>query len=255
MTTGTAASYTTPVSSAEGTPAGSWVLPAVQNFGGGPPICPIWLRLWHPADCLTRRPDKVSCRWSERRITIGDAGAWSVRAAQERARELRRMVDSGDDPVAARVAERAAPTLAAFAERYLGEYAALRHRSRTREEEARLPRLSVLPALGTVRLADLSKADAARLHHKLRATPVAANRALALLSAICTWAEKIGERPDNSNPCRHVEKFPERPRARLVSAEELARAEANGIADWRAVALIRLLLFTGARLPETLGLK
>jgi integrase len=198
----------------------------------------------------------------ERRITIGDASAWPVRQARERAKELRRLVDAGADPMAERDAARSVPTLAAFADRYLTEHAASHHKQRTREEEARLLKLNILPILGNVRLADLSKDDVARMHQRLRETPVSANRAVALLSAILGWAEKIGERTDGTNPCRHVERYPERPRERLISSEELARlgetlarAEADGIADWRAVALIRLLLFTGARLSEILTLR
>ena len=80
-------------------------------------------------------------------------------------------------------------------------------------------------------------------------------------SAILGWAEKVGERPDGSNPCRHVERYPEKPRERLLTVDELARlgdaltrAEGERLADWRPVATIRLLLFTGARLSEVLGL-
>lgn len=63
----------------------------------------------------------------------------------------------------------------------------------------------------------------ARFHHGLRAAPVGANRALALLSAILGWAEKVGERTDGSNPCRHIERYPEKPHERLLTAAELAQ--------------------------------
>jgi integrase len=46
---------------------------------------------------------------------------------------------------------------------------------------------------------------------------------LALLSAMLGWAEKVGERPDNSNPCRHIERYPEKPVERFLTAAELAR--------------------------------
>jgi integrase len=201
-------------------------------------------------------------RGMERRLTIGDTAAYPVRMARERAGELRRMLDGGEDPMTARDAVRRAPTMVDFAARYLAEYAAGHHKPRTRAEEERLLKLHILPALGTMKLADIGKADAARLHAKMHETPVSANRALALLSAVLGWAERVGERPDASNPCRHVDRYPEKPRERLLTAEELARlgealanAEPGGVADWRAVALIRLLTFTGARLSEILGLR
>ena len=56
---------------------------------------------------------------------------------------------------------------------------------------------------------DIGRSEVARFHAGMRATPVGANRALALLSAILGWAEKVGERPEGSNPCRHVERYPE----------------------------------------------
>jgi integrase len=201
-------------------------------------------------------------RGAERRLTIGDAAAYPVRMARKHAGDLRRKLDDGEDPMATRDAANSAPSLAAFAARYLAEYAAGHHKPRTRAEEERLLKLHILPVLGTVKLVDIGKSDAARLHAKAHETPVTANRALAVLSAVLGWAERVGERPDGSNPCRHVDRYPEKARERLVNAEELARlgetlanAETGGVADWRAVALVRLLTFTGARLSEILGLR
>jgi hypothetical protein len=62
-------------------------------------------------------------------------------------------------------------------------------------------------------------------------------------------AERWGLRVDGTNPCRHVERFPERPRERFLSDDELARlgsvlkrAEEGGLASAEAVAAIRLSL-------------
>src|SRR5262249_34805324 len=46
----------------------------------------------------------------ERRYTIGSAADWSVAAAREKAKELKRHIDNGGDPVGEHVAERGAPT-------------------------------------------------------------------------------------------------------------------------------------------------
>jgi integrase len=71
-------------------------------------------------------------------------------------------------------------------------------------------------------------------------------------------AEKWGERPDGSNPCRHVEKYAEHKRERMLSADELGGL-ANALkAPGRSpyiVAAIKLLVFTGARLSEILNLE
>jgi hypothetical protein len=72
-----------------------------------------------------------------------------------------------------------------------------------------------VPALGRKRVRDVSRADISRLHHERRETPCDANRALAVMSKMFALAEKWGERPDGTNPCRHVEKYAERKRERM----------------------------------------
>ena len=69
----------------------------------------------------------------------------------------------------------------------------------------------------------MTRADIARLHHAGRESPYQANRVLAVLSIMFNLAEAWGLRPDGSNPCRHVERNPERGRERMLSAAELAR--------------------------------
>src|SRR6516162_361719 len=128
----------------------------------------------------------------------------------------------------------------------------------TAKEYRRLLENVILPTRGKRKVADVTRADVARLHHARRGTPIEATRALALLSTLFNWTERVGERPDGSNPCRHVERFPERPRERFLSADELARL-GEALAAWKGspypVAAIKLLVFTGARLGEILGLE
>jgi len=207
---------------------------------------------------------KIRIKGRQVNLTIGrhGRGDYGPERARREAERLKGLVRDGKDPSAERATERTAPTIATFAARYMSEYAEQQKKPRTLAEDVRLLRLRILPALGNLRLRALSRADVARFHAGMRATPVSANRALALLSAILGWAERVGERDDASNPCRHVARYPEAARERLLTAEELARlgdalsrAEADGLSDWRPVAVIRLLLFTGARLSEILGLR
>lgn len=169
----------------------------------------------------------------QRFLTIGRYGAPWIEgdksgklgpdAARREAKRLLGLIAAGKDPAAERNAGRAAPTLAVLAERYLVEYAEPHKKPRTRVEDARLLKLHILPALGDRKARDIGKPDVARFHAAMRAIPVAANRALALLSAILGWAEKVGERPDGTNPCRHVDRFPEKARERVLSPADLAR--------------------------------
>jgi integrase len=108
----------------------------------------------------------------------------------------------------------------------------------------------------------VTRADIARLHHSLSATPYQANRLLAVLRKLFNWAEARGYRQDASNPCRHVERNPEKARERFLSAAELARlgaaldeaGRAGEVSPWM-VAAMRLLVLTGARLSEILTLR
>ena len=97
------------------------------------------------------------------------------------------------------------------------------------------------------------------------------------MSHMFNVAERWGLRDRRSNPCEHVAKYPERARERMLSAEELARLGSALVTatagyprglnlgraplcrrspeDWRALALVKLLIFTGARLSEVLGLR
>ena len=106
------------------------------------------------------------------------------------------------------------------------------------------------------------RVDVVKLHTSLVDRPYAANRTVALLSKFFNWCEGRGLRPDHSNPCRHVEKYPEQKRERFLSAEEIAKLGKTldelgqeGQMTPGTLAAVRLLLFTGARLSEILTLK
>ncbi|MCW2335101.1 integrase [Rhodoblastus acidophilus] len=132
-------------------------------------------------------------------------------------------------------------------------------------------------------MVDLTRSEVARLHSKVSASsPYAANRALALLSAIWNWAAKRDEVEFGDNPAKGIERNAERKRERFLNSEELSRlgdalreAEEVGVPweidakkkgakhtpkenqrtkiDPHAAGAIRLLILTGARLREILG--
>jgi integrase len=148
--------------------------------------------------------------------------------------------------------------MTALAERFLQEHVATKTKPRTAIEYSRLIDNIIVRALGRKQVRDVTRADISRLHHAQRATPYAANRSLAVLSKMFALAEKWGERPDGSNPCRHVERYTERKRERMLSAEEFGRLAEALKASSRSpysLAAIKLLVFTGARLSEILDLK
>ncbi|MCX7309742.1 MAG: integrase arm-type DNA-binding domain-containing protein [Afipia sp.] len=192
----------------------------------------------------------------QRWFTIGRHGSpWTPEMARREAQRLLGAIADGKDPVAEKHSARGAITIAAFSQRYMDDHAT----AKKKPSSIRMDRINldkhVLPSLGRRTLEDLSRADIAKFHSKLKATPGAANRCLALLSKMMNLAEAWGLRADGSNPCRHIEKYPEKSRERFLSAVELgrlgeacAKREKEGYPYF--VALVRLLIFTGARLSE-----
>jgi integrase len=194
-----------------------------------------------------------------RKLTIGRHGSpWTPETARHEAKRLLGLVETGVDPAADKIARQEAPTMAELAERFLSEHADTKRKASTALEYKRLLHKVILPALGRRKAADVSRADVAKLHHANRSTPYQANRLLAVLSKMFNLAERWGLRQDGSNPCRHVEKFGEKKRERMLSPAELARlgdALATYDGSPYAVAAVKLLIFTGARLGEVLGLR
>lgn len=197
-----------------------------------------------------------------KRLTIGLHGRLTAEEARKQAWLIMGDVEKGQDPAEVKEAYRKAPTVAEFADRYLAEHVATKMRPKSAAEERRMLSRLLLPALGKRKLADVSRADVARLHHDLRATPTQANRVLSLLSRMMNLAEKWGLRPDGSNPCRHVDKYGENKRERYLTADELshlgdtlAEAERTATELPSVIAAVRLLVLTGCRLSEILTLQ
>src|SRR3981189_3446804 len=194
-----------------------------------------------------------------RKLTIGKHGApWTPDTARSEAKRLLGLVESGADPGADRVARKETPTVAELAERFLAEHAEAKRRASTAVAYGKLLNKIILPAIGRRKVADIIRADLTKLHHANRATPYQSNRLLAVLSKMFNLAEQWGWRPDGSNPCRHIERFTEHKRERMLSPAELGRL-GDALGDYGAspypVAAIKLLVFTGARLGEVRGLR
>ncbi len=223
------------------------------------------------------------------RVTIGRYGLFAVEKARARAAELLRDIRAGSDPVEEkRVAKEeaaAALTLREFSERYLSDYAAARKKPRSVANDKWLFERVILPALGEKKIGELAREDVARFHAGLKAKPYLANRTLALLSTLCNFAIEQGFRPEAAgNPCARVRRYKEKARECSLTPAQLSRlwqtldeAEAN----WNTLhagtdsqpipennddsaplaampatcAAIRLLIATGARCGEILGLR
>lgn len=207
-------------------------------------------------------------------VTIGRHGdPWTPKTARDEARKIlgSRIGDSSSRSHA----QNGRLTFAAFAQRYIEEYARLHKKPRTWRGDEQNLKARILPALGHMELSSIGRSDIARFQASRSCAPVNANRCLALISHIMSIAEKWGLREFGTNPCRGINRYREQMRERFLSTEELLRLGAaldgadpllskngdltsqlsSGREDWRSVSCFRLLLFTGARLGEILSLQ
>ena len=198
----------------------------------------------------------------QRKPKIGLHGSITVEQARLKARLWLAEASAGGDPSGERDEARNAPKFSEFAERYFKEHAESRLKPSTNREIRRIIDRVLLRHFGARKLAEITRADIADLHHKFHKSPYQANRVLALLSNMFNMAERWGLKPDYSNPCRHIEKFKEKKRDRYLTREEFSRlnaalnkAERTKSELPSAIAAIRLLVFTGARVSEILTLK
>jgi integrase len=221
----------------------------------------------------------------QRLYTIGLYGSpWTVEKARNEAVQLLGEIAKGTDPALLRDKMKAAPTFSDFADQYLADVSDTHKKASTAGEDRRMLKLHIRPRFDGRKVAEIDRADVAGLHAALKKTPVMANRVVALVSHMLTYAMDKGMRPEGPNPCRKVKKYAEQSKERFLSLDELGRlgaslltAEKRGI-PWEpdpekktkhapkaenrftvvgehAAAALRLLLFTGARLREILHLK
>ena len=158
-----------------------------------------------------------------RRLTLGPHGVITPDGARRQARQVLADVEKGADPVADRAKERQASTVAELAAFYLERHSIPKSKARTVDGYRYLLDDYIIPRLGHLKIAQLTRADAEALHHGMRETAVTANRARALLSAIMVFAERMELRPPGSNPCRYVRKFPETRREQFLTADDMGR--------------------------------
>ena len=187
------------------------------------------------------------------------------------------MAASGKDPAALKQRKRAANTVSELCELYLAEGCATKKESTIATDRGRIER-HIKPLLGRKGVADVSRADIERflsdvalgrtkadVRTRPRGRAVVdggrgtATRTVGLLGGIFSFAVWRGLRTDN--PARGVKRFPDRKNERFLAPAELAKLgealaslEADG-ANPMAIAVIRLLAFTGARKSEITNLK
>lgn len=195
----------------------------------------------------------------------GHGNPWPAAKARKLVQKFRREhADPAGDQDAKRQAieaERRAETINQLCDLYIEEHLPEK-RPRSRREDMIMIDGKVRPALGTVKIKDLTRQDVKRFHRRITEgrmpgqrsrAPYGANRALALLRKMLSLAVEHNLRPDN--PAKGVKPNPEHARATFLDANSIRRlCQAAGEHPNRQSAdALMLLLLTGCRRGEVLG--
>jgi integrase len=219
-----------------------------------------------------------------RRYTIAAVGKITPELARTRARAILGAVAQGQDPANQKATERGTPTVGELADRFMAEHVKAKCKGRTAEFYRDILERIVKPAIGASKADKLTRSQIGRLHSALGHTPFQANRVLAVIGSMYTFASRAAIVPEGTNPARGIDKFKEGYRERFLNSDELERlgnaireAETTGLPLTidetkpntkhvpktkrtttiapSAAAALRLLLFTGCRLREILHLQ
>ena len=197
-----------------------------------------------------------------RRMVLGYVNVVTPEQARGIAIQHLAALRQGVDPLAERDAGRDAVTVKDLAARFDAEHIAVHLKPSTQKEYRRSLKKFILPFFGKRPIAEVSREEVARFHHKYRHVPYQANRCLEILSKMFNLAELWGFRPDGSNPRKHIKKYREEKRERFLSppsyaasARSCGEMEAEGLELPSAIAAVMLLILTGCRLDEIMTLK
>lgn len=213
-----------------------------------------------------------------RRMTIGAYGSpWTVDMARKRAREILSEAALGGDPAKKKQEVMAMPTVARLCDDYLENGVGHKKASTLATDRGRIEQ-HIKPLLGNIRIDQLTVAQVKKFYEDLAKGKTAktvktkkfglarvtggegtARRTVGLLGGILAYA--VEREWISDNVVHRVRRRPDRKVERYLTEEEVERlihaintAEEHG-ANYKGVAIIRLLLLTGARKGEIEALK
>lgn len=197
-----------------------------------------------------------------RRKNIGQHGVLTAEETRKEAKLIHADVARGADPSADRKARLRSPTVRELGERFITDHVQLHLKPTTQYAYINMLRKVIYPALGSIKVSEITFDDIAAFHLKHRETPYQANRGVMLMSKMFNLSEDWGYRPMNTNPTRRVKKYPEVEKKRYLDEDEqeqlgltMAQMLGDGEITKHVFAAFYLLLLTGCRLSEIQKLK
>lgn len=199
---------------------------------------------------------------NRRKPAIGQFGELTVEQARTQAQEWQARVRAGGDPSLEKTRARTNPTIKEFCAQFIEQYSIPHNKPSTVDRNRQNIKNHIIPALGKIKVADLSRPDVAALMLQLSHTPGAANTTLACLKKMFNCAELWGYRTDGTNPCRLIPRYPERKKTRLIKNREmeklfsyLDRADREGLEHPSFTFGIRLQFAFAARMSEIIMMR
>ncbi len=191
-------------------------------------------------------------RGKHRRVSLGCTE--DVDAALSRTQARRLLAEVALDGLPKRAVVKATPSMTDFVATYWGDIART-WKASTGARNFQSWRNDLASAFDEMRVADITRADIMRWRDGCAGTREGScNRAIPVMASLLKYAEQLHLRRKGSNPCRGMPRFKRERMERFLTpleyrrmAAALREAESSYPVQ---VAIVRLLLFTGARIGE-----
>ena len=193
-----------------------------------------------------------------RTISLGPASEIDAEAARSKARKILAANQLDGLPTKAKNAAPKSVTFSTYVDEFLEDYG--RHwKPATLYRNKIVIWRELMPAFGHMQLIDMMRSDIIRWRDAMGPRSGVFNRTLPVLAVMLNYAEQLGYRRKGSNPCRGTPRYKRDLPERYLSSAEYRRLAAT-LRDAEAdlampVAMIRLLIYTGARRAEIAGLR
>lgn len=195
---------------------------------------------------------RVRHRGRQRRVSLGCTEDVDAALARTQARRL--LAEVTLDGLPKRAVVKATPTMIDFVAAYWGDIART-WKASTGARNYQAWRNDLAPAFGETRVADITRADVTKWRDSCAGSREGScNRSIPVMASLLKYAEQLHLRRKGSNPCRGMPRFKRERMERFLSPLEYRRMAAtlheNEACYPIHVAIVRLLLFTGARVSE-----
>jgi integrase len=248
--------------------------------GFGVAVYPSGIKSW----VCEYRPHGGGRGVAKKRVTLSKVTQLTPEQARKTAADMLAAVRLGGDPATEKAERRAAVTVGELIDLFDVQYVGPMLKPGTAVSH-RIALEELRRSHGALKAVALTRAHVAALHVRMADRPYAANRAAAVWSKAFAWSATRGLIPEGHNPTKGLQKYREQGRERFLTTDELTRlgaaltkGETIGLPfcvdptkpnakhapkagarraklDPFAVAAIRLLILTGARLREILHAK